>query len=709
MTGIPQLQFMGVMTPELLWGVDYVPRDHQRSYQEFFLRLIRERGFPLHTASLWNALYFGWSFDTKGYLGRGLRLDLARSGKPIPVGTFVEVKLGQNRIALAEVIYKEGRDPGISDLGLVPPAASGARLGLQRVTQPTPVCEGLVLDFSAFGEGVNDADSVVLQRAQRKKLLTEDQHLEVQAVYEPEEAGADDLKLFAHYLLAQYRDSLFEADLRDGGTGVSLDERRQVLLNSLQAVEKLADDTPSLMGFGSFHADEATYRADRSAGGDTRFGAEAIDGVVSAVVRVQSRRTAVTRFGNASSVHGDPIYKATAALVREHLGRDGLDLEERELLAGPSYARMVVESNLAIAEAIGDEGRGDGPNIYVRLDDEWQGGGVWRTLYREGDPPSDMRFPPLMALGRGYSDSCSPLVTPTPANVLAETPIERSDRGWQVALTLLDLHHRDLRLPPDAMAMLPADAKDVIVDFDDGIRHLPRKIRPLDRERRLIKQMLYPAEFLPGVIVNYTVTHGSPVIFVRAELLAVPEQIEGRTVRHRYNDRVLRHELRLTPIEAPGGPNQRSLTEMIADVFRRRGRPTPDEGLALRTEEILAALLGIDITPDVSGPIVLRLQAGDYEYRAGEYVWFPRVSRRTSPRERIRLKEASARSASRLRDIVEPEQESMYVRTYTSVSGYQGHKHDTYQAALDKYRLRTRRPDKLLPNQTWVPYELSRR
>lgn len=706
MSGIPQLERVGLMTAELLLGVDHVPRDHQRSYQEFFLHLIRRRGFPLHTASLWNALYFGWSFETNGYLGKGVRLGLAQGGKPIPVGAFVEVKLGQNQIALAEVTYKEGRDPGIDGLGLVQPQASGSRLGLLRATEPTSVREGLVLDFDAFGEGVNDAGSVAMLRAQRRRLLTEDQHLEVEVGYGADEAGLDDLALFSHYVLEQYGDSLFEAYLRDGGADVSLEERRQLLLNSIQAIEELAQSTAGIRRFGYFNIDEGAYRADRVAAGDARFGADAFNEIVSAVVRAPAQRRALSRFENGASVRRQPVYQATAALVREHLGRHGLDVEERDLLAGPSYARMVIESNLAVVDAIGDAGQGAESNVYVRLDDEWQGGGVWRTLCQDGDAPPEMRFGPLVALGMGFSEG-----TPTARADVAPTeppPIERTEKGWRVPLTLIDLHHRDLRLSPEAMAMLDPDADSVVVELNDGIRPASRKPRPLDRERRLIKQMLYSADFLPGVVVGYSVGFGGRLVSVRAYPLGAPVEIEGKTVRHEFNERVLRQELRLTQMESPGGARQRSLTEMIADAFRRRGRPTEDGGFALRTEEVIAALVGIDQSPVTSGPIALRLQAGDYEYRNGEYVWFPRVSRRTSPRERIRLKEATARNAPRLRSIVVPQTESMYVRTYTRGRMGSAAKHASYTAAMNKYRMRGRWPDTLLPNQTWAAYALSR-
>ena len=144
---------------------------------------------------------------------------------------------------------------------------------------------------------------------------------------------------------------------------------------------------------------------------------------------------------------------------------------------------------------------------------------------------------------------------------------------------------------------------------------------------------------------------------------------------------------------------------MIAEAFRQRGRPTTDGGLALRGDEVVAALLGPDHDLGMSAPIVLRLQAGDYEFRAGEYVWFRRLSPRSSPRERVRLREARADAEPRLRRILAPRMVPMIVRTYTG--GRQGRKHTTYAAALDHYHMKGRLPEILRPEQTWVqPYPL---
>src|SRR5687768_12881217 len=77
-TGLGDLQ-IGVFQSDLLLGADRLEPGDRRRYERFFLELVRQRGFPLHSASLWNALFFGWDLEEGVYLGRGLRATLAQS------------------------------------------------------------------------------------------------------------------------------------------------------------------------------------------------------------------------------------------------------------------------------------------------------------------------------------------------------------------------------------------------------------------------------------------------------------------------------------------------------------------------------------------------------------------------------------------------------------------------------------------------------
>lgn len=691
----------GFFTTDVLLGIDALNAADRRSFQQFFTAVIRQRGFPLHTASLWNALYYGWSIDRRSYLGTGLRLALAADGRPIPVGAFVEVPLGGQRMAWAEVVYKEGRDERINELGIADPAASGSRAGLLRARQEATVREGLVLDFDAFGEGINDADDRAFARAQRRRLLTQEGHKELLASYPAADAGLDDLLAFARHVAEQQGRELFADLLRDGGALATDDERWELLLGSLHAVDELAQTADDLITFGHYHLDRATLASDRSAGGDAVFGAEAFEDVIRAATEPPAERHVR---GFAWQGSGCAAYRSVGALVREYLDRHGRDRQEHALLAGPGYARLVLEVNASVAERIGERGllRSHSP-IHVRLDDDWEGGGIWRAIRYDGDPPPESRLPALLPLGIGYAES-SGITAPT--IVQAPPPAERTEFGWRVTLRAIDLHYRHLPLPSEAMELIPADQEKVIVEFSDGMRTQDPRLRPVVREHRVIGEMPYPITFVAGTIVAVTASFGGRRLAVRATPVSEYE-LEGRPILFEINEHVFREELRLSPMSPAEGVRVRSLTERINEVFRRRGRPTDDGGRALRSEEVIAALVDQDANPAASLPILLTLQS-TFEFADGFYVWRPRLTRRTSPRERTTIVASRERTRERFERILAPRMVSMHLRQYVSGERHPSQeKIDSYQWALDHYHMRGRLPDQLAADQTWVePFPL---
>jgi hypothetical protein len=701
----------GQFTTDLLLGLEHLPPDHRRAYEHYFVEVIRQRGFPLHTASLWNALYFGWSLERQCYLGRGFHLVPAESDQPRPVGSFLAVAISGGRAAWAEVVYKEGRDPErIDSLGEVIPAASGARLGLIRAHAEASVREALVLDFDAFGTGLTDVDRDDYARAQRKGRLTTDFHKEVDVRYPAVDAGEDDLTLFARYVLREYGESLFDEFLRDQGVGVGADDRWQLLLGSLQAVHEMATKTPNVRTFGAYHIDVASYRARLGAGGDDPFGGDAVRDVVDAIVEPPPLR--VGRFAGWSGGVANATYRSTGALVREYLNRhtsedQALREDEREILTGPAYARLALEVNLAVVDRIGPDGLLADAKVHVRLDDEWQGGGVWRSVRYIDGPPAESRFGPLVALGLGYAESSGDVRA---ADMASEEDLtaERSDRWWRIPLRLIDLHHRDLPMDRAAIEMLAPDVQEVLLDFNDG-KPGARRRRPLDRSRRLVREMPYSISLVPGTIVSYSVGFGGRAVSAKVTPLAVPVEIEGRRIRFEFNEAVLRREVGLIPIDPKTMPRSRSVVDQINEVFRQRGRPTEDGGMALRSDEVIGALLGPEASPSVTLPILLRLQTGDFEFRPPEYVWHPALSRRTSPREHVRVRAARRQNAGRIARILAPRMIPMGIRRFTQAGGRHPSREKilSYELARHHYKAEHRLPENLAPNETWIkPFPL---
>ena len=614
MSGLGDLR-IGVFQSDLLLGAEQLEREDRQRYERFFRDVIRQRGFPLHTASLWNALFFGWDLETGDYLGRGLQATPARSGPAIPVGSIVEVGVG-TRIALAEVVYKEGRDDGIDEYACADPAVSGTRIRLAR-SSAERTREGLILDFDAF-KGVNG--EIQFDRAARRGWLTGDRHLEVEAEYIAGDAGLDGLTLFGRRVFEEYGEDLFNDLLRDGGAGIGPDERWEYLLSSLQAVDEIANHAPGLRAFGGYHVDAEQYRHDR-ADQDGLYGDDAFRSAIRSTTRPRNVRA--------------PCYTGVGNLVREWFDRgDGTDEAEQELLNGPGYARLVLETNVAIANAIGEKGMIE--DAYVRLDDDYQGGGVWRAVAVNGTPSPETVWHPLIPLGLGYASTISDLPAPaSPFEDAGDPIIEASERTWTVTLRRIDLEYGDVAIPPVLLDRLPAGDK-VIVDYNDGLGTAWRRTKPVDRERRFVREIRFGLHTFPGVILRCSIA--GALVIVKATPLAVPKEIEGRPpLRLEYNERVFAEQSSFERLTSRSFGAARSLTSQIAEVFRARGRPTEDGGLALASTEIVTAILGPGFGPAESMPIVLALQAGDYAYRDGEYRWHPRITRRTSANDRVRI------------------------------------------------------------------------
>lgn len=163
------------------------------------------------------------------------------------------------------------------------------------------------------------------------------------------------------------------------------------------------------------------------------------------------------------------------------------------------------------------------------------------------------------------------------------------------------------------------------------------------------------------------------------------------------------------PIDPKSMPRSRSVADQINEVFRRRGRDTTDGGKALRSDEVIAALVGPEAGPAVTLPILLRLQTGDFDYRPPEYVWHPALSRRTSPREHVRIRAAREQNAGRITRILAPRMIPMGIRRYTEAGGRHPSRDKvlSYPMARTYYKAEHRLPQTLGAGETWVkPFPL---
>ena len=121
----------GLFYPELVLGAEALSDGRRREICDFFVRLVRQRGFPLHVANLWNALYFSWDLDERGYAGATINPDripcrqMNERDFSLPIGGFMRIQTATRVDELwTEVVYKEWERPEILT-DFLPPGFSG--------------------------------------------------------------------------------------------------------------------------------------------------------------------------------------------------------------------------------------------------------------------------------------------------------------------------------------------------------------------------------------------------------------------------------------------------------------------------------------------------------------------------------------------------------------------------------------------------------
>lgn len=670
----------GRFTSDLLLGAKHLSRRERAELGDFFADVAEQRGFPLHTALLWNVSYFGYDLDRGGYLGSSPHISSAESGSPIPVGAFVDVPPPGTPI-WGEVIYKEQRNAAV-DLdggGEIDARLSGLRAAIPRSDHAVDVSEALVIDYDAFGNDFHGYGAVEFARFVRKGWLDDNLHRVVVATYEPHEP-TDDLSVFARYVLDTYPEELF-AEFLAPGESLTAEDRRDLLLTSLGAVDEIAQGSDRLMSMGDYHLSRRAYAKARSASDDEILGGRLFGRMVRRVTDIPNRYRR--------------CYTAVGAMVHDHARQDESGAAVA-LLKGTRYVKTVAHLNAAIAEGAGV--RDDG--IHLRLDDDGIYGGVWRAELLNGSVPAHARIDPLVPLGLGYAES-----NMSPAQGAATEPtrplITVDEKFWTVRLRQIDIDYGDLPLPDGALGKLP-DAPKILLDLGVEGSGSYRKLQVLDRERKMLRDINFADNIFPGVILRCGLVFGSKVVSARAHPLAVPQEIEGMTLTLEFDEAVFRRELRLSPLPSKVFRGSRTFVDRIATVFRQRGRPTEDGGWALRAEEVIYALFGSQFTPELAGSVLIALGSMDLDFVDGEHIWRPRLSRRTSAREHVRIRSArNTEGGRRLARRIQARLVGMHLRHYVSRKP-SAEKQRTYAAALREHHAGLRLPADLPEDATWV-------
>ena len=679
----------GTFYPELTLGAGALSANRRAELQQFLVAVIRQRGCPLHLANLWNAIYFNYDLESRGFIAAELASERipTRTARErddgLPVGAFVrvhtETACGD---LLGEVIYKEGAHPEVDD-GWIAPKLSGApataieEMAGRRVAI---VRERFVLDLDAFGPGANHISHRQYERlCRRARWLDDHGHFLIEATYTLEEAELEDLDYYAAYLLKEHHEGLLAFCFSEELTG---DELREALLRSFDAVRDLALTARELRDWrGKYFFLAADYA--QRLNDDGPLGGRDLDRLYRGLTNMPVRE----RCG----------YSAIRPRILELLERDGHDPIERTLVSGSSYVTAVCHANAYVADGLTRE-QPDGvlaSGVHLRLDDDWQAGGIWRAE-RAGDRDrySLRTLPPILPLGLGYAEASGAGEAAEPMSA-DEQPIGSSQTGFRVALTLRDRALGRLRLSVAAAQALALDVIDV------AIRHGEiRERHQVRRDGSSLYGVEYPWDLHPGIVLQGNVEASGSVVRIRTVPVTSPLRAsDGNSFDYETNIAVYEREMKLRELSREEKHGAPTLTELINRAFRLRGR-VRDGCRVLSLVELAAILLGPGWRAVDTRPIADALDKMDVGRDGAHYLWQARVTQRTSASDRSLLAAyGEARPRGRLDRAVHRHWVRMHLRRYTNPSA---DKRRTYAAARLEYGMHGVLPETLPADCTWV-------
>jgi hypothetical protein len=619
-----------LLTPQMALGLDAASSEESRRLLRYLAALVAARQAPVHVNVAFNAAYFGFDLPTRSYVGGALNdlfsfpeVHVEVGGDALPVGALINIATGA-RPLFAEVVYKEGAHPLLDDSGSLPDWVSGAPAAAvgpgQASDQDCPVLrERLVVDVDAFGANLSVTDEQLNRMRVRGRDLNADGHVLIGARYEtPDDADLDEVSFYARYLMTRGREQLLSASAplplavlltEDAGD----QQYGEALLGLLRTVEQALQVLPELRMWRG-------YAFTRESLGARLRDAGPLGGDDLATVAVQLGRAAVpdrpTRWGPARNV----TYTAIGPRLRELQG-------SADPLQGLGYALAVCHANAVVSDYArrdADEETGLLPGeVSLRLDDPWQGGGIWRA---EHPGSSYARVDPTQPLGLGWQSSL-PDQAPPPGLSLSpepETEFAESDLmdGGVVALSVADSQvswSQALRLSHQVDGRLPLPEQVVAqIRMSGGIARLRLWLAhdgyQLDRgqaqqdartelhgARPQLSGIDWPLEFFPGILLTFTWPRGGSVVRATSTLLETPVTVDGIEIEHRYEASILtrdaapgeaRRHGRTAARGSTGTVGTLTLEQRVLRAVRRLGLLDPGGRAILARSSLTAAVYG---------------------------------------------------------------------------------------------------------------------
>ncbi|MBA3375633.1 MAG: hypothetical protein H0U00_07450 [Actinobacteria bacterium] len=548
--------------------------------------------------------------------------------------------------------------------------------------------ERFVLDLDAFGPDGNRITPKQYSRLLgRARWLDSRGHLLIEAVYTPEQAALEDVDYYVDYLLTNHREGLLAFCFREEPSD---EDVREALLNSFAAVREIADGASDLSSWRAkyfFSTSSYERRVTESSG---ILGGGDLQTIYRGLTRVPSTSRR--------------CYGAIGPRIIDLLEQDGLDAEEEALIRGCAYTTAVVHANFYVAQKLAFEQRSGvlEDAVHVRLDDDWQAGGIWRAeRVEDADHYSLKTLPATLPLGLGYSETAGVAAADVELAVAAPE-LGASQLSFTGYLTKRDRALGRLQLTPEAAAALAPGDVDVRLVHDSN-----RDGMSVERDGNHLYGIEWPWSCHPGIVLRCNIESGMSVVKVRTEPAVPPIRIDGAELRFQTNEAVYRHEMGLEELTAAEKRSAPSLTELIHCAFRTGGRDR-DGARELTLSELASIVLGPAWRPGDTRSIAEALAAMGLERDGAAYVWRARVTRRTRVADRSLLEAyGEARPGRRLARIVHRHSVPMHLRR---LRGKHKRPHPdkvrTYGDARRQYGMHGVLIEELPPGYTWVePHE----
>lgn len=390
----------------------------------FLRELARRRDVPISVPLAFNALAYAYDVQAGQY--DPTLLDLTRlpavaadtTVDVLPVGALAQLPTGGSPQPF-EVIFRHAEDPQLEADGTCPSWLSGAPAGATRPatarhlprqagaapdgTAPgspdgtatageVALTERLVIDATALGAGAPER-----LRRLTGRSLNADGHLLVHAAYlDAEQAELDDTRLYASYLLTRRAEDLRRILTPVGPTGTA-DEFAHTLHATFDVLAALLD-AAGLLRWRDQYLHPDTYQ--RWSEGDTHV--RTVEPADIDRFCLTLARLCLPRTQRRVTWPARPAYLALGPTFRASItDPDDPDLPAAGL-RGPQYATALTCAQLYLSQTLSERHDGivdvDGTEVHVRLDDAWQGGGIWRAHAAERNELLDPVDLPL-ALG----------------------------------------------------------------------------------------------------------------------------------------------------------------------------------------------------------------------------------------------------------------------------------------------------------------------